>query len=141
MNFLTTRSQGSLEPTETTEKENDLTSKIIGAAIEVHRSLGPGLLESTYEICLTYELRLKKLKVESQKAIPIVYKDVLLDCGYRADLIVDNKVIVEIKSTTEISAIHGAQLMSYLKLSHCKYGLLINFNVKLLRQGIRRFKI
>jgi GxxExxY protein len=141
MNFSTTREQSSLEITEPTEGENSLTGKIIGAAIDVHRTLGPGLLESAYEACLVYELRLRKLKVESQKAIPIFYKDVMLDCGYRADLIVNNQVIVEIKSIAGISGIHEAQLMSYLKLSDCRYGLLINFNVKLLREGIRRFKI
>lgn len=140
MDFLTTREQSSLEHTELTEEENSLTGKIIGAAIDVHRALGPGLLESAYEACLVYELRLKKLKIESQKAIPLFYKEVMLDCGYRADLIVNNQVIVEIKSVAGISGIHEAQLMSYLKLSDCKYGLLINFNVKLLREGIRRFK-
>ena len=93
MNFSTTREQSSLEITELTERENNLTSKIIGAAIDVHRALGPGLLESAYEACLVYELRLRKLRIESQKAIPIVYKDVMLDCGYRADLIVNDQVI------------------------------------------------
>jgi GxxExxY protein len=141
MHFSTTREQSSLEITEPTERENSLTGKIIGAALDVHRTLGPGLLESAYEACLVYELRLRKLKIESQKAIPIFYKDVMLDCGYRADLIVSDQVIVEIKSIVEISGIHEAQLMSYLKLSDCRYGLLINFNVKLLHKGIRRFKI
>ena len=141
MNFSTTREQSSLEITELTEGENSLTGKIIGAAIDVHRALGPGLLESAYEACLVYELRLRKLKIESQKAIPIFYKDVMLECGYRADLIVNDQVIVEIKSVAGISGVHEAQLMSYLKLSDCRYGLLINFNVKLLREGIRRFKI
>jgi GxxExxY protein len=138
VNFSTTREQSSLEGTEPTEST---TGKIIGAAIDVHRALGPGLLESAYETCLTYELRLRKLKVESQKAIPVFYKDVMLDCGYRADLVIDDQVIVEIKSIAGIAAIHEAQLMSYLKLSDCRYGLLINFNVKLLREGLRRFKI
>ena len=141
MNFSTTREQGSLEITELTEEENSLTGKIIGAAIDVHRALGPGLLESAYETCLVYELRLRRLKTESQKAMPIFYKDVMLDCGYRVDLIVNDQVIVEIKSIAGISGIHEAQLMSYLKLSSCRYGLLINFNVKLLREGIRRLKI
>ena len=141
MNFSTTREQGSLEITELTEEENSLTGKIIGAAIDVHRTLGPGLLESAYEACLIYELRLRRLKTESQKAIPIFYKDVMLDCGYRVDLIVNDQVIVEIKSIAGISGIHEAQLMSYVKLSSCRYGLLINFNVKLLREGIRRLKI
>ena len=141
MNFSTTREQGSLEITELTERKNSVTGKIIGAAIDVHRTLGPGLLESAYETCLAYELRLRKLKIESQKAMPIFYKDVMLDCGYRADLIVNDEVIVEIKSIAGILGIHEAQLMSYLKLSDYRYGLLINFNVKLLREGIRRFKI
>lgn len=130
-----------LEHAEPTEKENKITGNIIGAAIDVHRILGPGLLESAYEACLLYELRLRKLKVESQKAIPVFYKDVMLDCGYRADLVVEDQVIVEIKSVAGIIAIHDAQILSYLKLSDCKYGLLINFNVKLLRDGIRRFKV
>ena len=142
MNFSTTREQSSLESTELTEKEeNGLTGKIIGAAIDVHRVLGPGLLESAYETCLVYELHLRKLKVESQKAMPVFYKDVMLDCGYRVDLVVEDQVIVEIKSVAGIATIHEAQSMSYLKLSDCKYGLLINFNVKLLREGIRRFKV
>lgn len=141
MNFSTTREQSSLENTEHTEPENSLTGKIIGAAIDIHRSLGPGLLESTYEACLIYELRLRKLKVETQKTIPVFYKDVMLDCGYRADLVVEDHVIVEIKSIAGIAPIHEAQLMSYLKLSECRYGLLINFNVRLLREGIRRLKI
>jgi GxxExxY protein len=136
MKFFTTT-----EPAELTENEETaLTGKIIGAAIDVHHALGPGLLESAYEACLVYELRLRKMKVESQKALPVFYKDVLLDCGYRADLIVEDQVIVEIKSVASIVSIHEAQLLSYLKLSNCKYGLLINFNVKLLKEGIRRFK-
>ena len=106
MNFSTTREQGSLEITERTEEENSLTGKIIGAAIDVHRALGPGLLESAYETCLIYELRLRRLKTESQKAMPIFYKDVMLDCGYRVDLIVNDQVIVEIKSIAGISGIH-----------------------------------
>ncbi len=141
MNFSTTRSLRSLEIAEPTEEENSLTGKIIGAAIDVHRILGPGLLESAYEACLIYELRLRKLKVENQKALPVFYKDVMLDCGYRVDLVVEDQVIVEIKSVAGIARIHEAQLLSYLKLSDCKYGLLINFNEKLLREGIRRFKM
>ena len=136
MNFFTT------EITEPTEKEPcTLTGKIIGAALEIHKALGPGLLESAYEACLIYELRLRKMKVESQKAMSVFYKDVMLDCGYRADLVVEDQVIVEIKSVANIAAIHEAQLFSYLKLSQCKCGLLINFNVTLLKDGIRRFKI
>jgi GxxExxY protein len=143
MNFSTTRSLRSLESTEDTEEEsgsNTLTGKIIGAAIDIHRALGPGLLESAYEACLIYELRLKKLKIESQKSIPIFYKDVMLDCGYRADLVVEDQVIVEIKSVSSLASIYEAQLLSYLKLSGCKIGLLINFNVKYLKEGIRRMK-
>ena len=117
-----------------------MTGAIIGAAIEVHRGLGPGLLESAYEACLIYELRLRKLKVEHQKPLPVFYKDVMLDCGYRLDLVVENEVIVEIKSVNAILAIHEAQLLSYIKLSEYKRGLLINFNVKLLKDGIRRIK-
>ena len=136
VNFLTT------ENTELTEKEeaSSLTGKIIGAAIEIHRALGPGLLESAYETCLIYELRLRKLKVEPQKSMPVFYKDVMLDCGYRVDLVVENQVIVEIKSVNSLALIHEAQLLSYLKLSDCKIGLLINFNVKMLKEGIRRMK-
>ena len=141
MIFSTTREKNSLENTEHTEGGNNITGNIIGAAIDVHKILGPGLLESTYETCLIYELRLRKLKVESQKAIPVFYKDVILDCGYRADLVIENQVIVEIKSVAEIIPIHQAQLLSYLKLSDCKYGLLINFNVKLLRDGICRLRV
>lgn len=135
MNFLTTESAELAENDQST-----LTGKIIGAAIDVHRVLGPGLLESAYEACLIYELRLRKMKVENQKAMPVFYKDVMLDCGYRADLVVGDQVIVEIKSVASIASIHEAQLLSYLKQSDCKYGLLINFNVKLLKDGIRRFK-
>jgi GxxExxY protein len=134
-NILTTT-----EYTETTEREDALTGLIIGAAIEVHRGLGPGLLESAYETCLIYELRLRRLKVEHQKPLPIFYKDVMLDCGYRLDLVIENQVIVEIKSVNAILAIHEAQLLSYLKLSDYKRGLLINFNVKMLKDGIRRMK-
>ena len=131
------------EHTEHTEKEESgsLTGKIIGAAIEVHRALGPGLLESAYEACLIYELRLRQLKVECQKPMPVFYKDVMLDCGYRVDLIVEQQVIVEIKSVSNILAVHEAQLLSYLKLANCKLGLLLNFNVTMLKDGIRRMKI
>lgn len=131
------------EPTEITERKevDPLTHNIIGAAIEVHRGLGPGLLESAYEACLIYELRLRRLKVESQKPLSVFYKDVMLDCGYRLDLVVEDQVIVEIKSVHTIALIHEAQLLSYLKLSDYKRGLLINFNVKMLKDGIRRMKL
>ena len=118
---------------------NQLTEKIIGAAIDVHRHLGPGLLESTYETCLVYELERLDLVVERQKALPVVYKDVKLEQGYRIDLLVEGVVIVELKVVEEINSVHEAQVLSYLKLSGCPAGLLLNFNVKLLKQGIRRF--
>lgn len=123
------------------EEIDPLTGSIIGAAIEVHRFLGPGLLESAYEACLIYELRLRRLRAEHQKPLPVFYKDVMLDCGYRLDLVVENQVIIEIKSVGSIQGIHEAQLLSYLKLSDCKRGLLINFNVRMLKDGIRRMKI
>jgi GxxExxY protein len=121
-----------------TEQINKITEKIIGAAINVHRVLGPGLLESAYEACLAFEVIECGLKVEQQKSLPVIYKSVRLDCGYRLDLIVEDLVIVEIKSVDQLLPIHEAQLLSYLKLSGCKVGLLINFNVKLLKDGIRR---
>ena len=123
------------------EEDNDpLTGNIIGAAIEVHRFLGPGLLESAYQTCLLYELRLRRLKVESQKPLPVFYKDVMLDCGYRLDLVVENEVVVEIKSVNAVAGVHEAQLLSYLKLGEYRVGLLINFNVKILKDGIRRMR-
>ena len=123
-----------------TEKEllDRITEAIIGAAIEVHRSLGPGLLESAYEACLVFELIGRGLKVEQQKPLPVIYRKVELDCAYRLDLLVEEMVIVEVKAVDRIEPIHQAQLLSYLKLSGCKVGLLINFNVKVLKDGIRR---
>ena len=132
------------ESTEITEKdfekdkERDLTEKIIGAAIAVHSELGPGLLESTYEACLAFELVNQGLVVGRQKALPVMYKGVKLDCGYRLDLLVEEKVVVELKAVARIEPVHTAQVLSYLKLSKCKVGLLINFNVKMLKNGIRR---
>ncbi|NQU31136.1 MAG: GxxExxY protein [Anaerolineae bacterium] len=120
------------------EKLNQITEAIIGAAIEVHRSLGPGLLESAYEACLAFELIERGFQVERQKELPIVYKTVRLDVGYRLDLLVNEKVIVEIKAVNNLESIHTAQILSYLKLSERKVGLLINFNVKLLKHGIKR---
>ncbi|HEC36572.1 MAG TPA: GxxExxY protein, partial [Anaerolineae bacterium] len=108
------------------------------AAIEVHRALGPGLLESAYEACLTFELAQRGLQVERQRPLPVVYQEVKLDCGYRLDLLVEEAVIVEVKAVDRLMPIHQAQLLSYLKLSGCKVGLLINFNVKVLKDGIRR---
>jgi len=120
------------------EKLNKITETIIGAVINVHRALGPGLLESAYEACMVYELAQAGLKVEQQKPLPIVYRGVKLECGYRMDLIIDNEVIVEIKSIEKLLPIHQAQLLSYLKLSNCRVGLLINFNIKVLKNGIQR---
>ncbi|HZW31607.1 MAG TPA: GxxExxY protein [Isosphaeraceae bacterium] len=118
---------------------NRVTEAIIGAAIAVHRALGPGLLESTYQACMVYELHQRGLSVERQKELPVVYKSVHLDCGYRIDILVEDTVIVELKSVDKIIPIHLAQLLSYLKLSGKPVGLLINFNVKILvPDGVRR---
>lgn len=116
----------------------ELTDAVIGAAIEVHRALGPGLLESTYEICLCRELSIREIPFERQVAIPVEYEGVKLDCGYRADLVVTGRLLVEIKSVDALASIHEAQLISYLKLGGWHVGLLINFNVQLLKSGIRR---
>jgi GxxExxY protein len=123
---------------ESAEELNTLTGIIIGAAIEVHRLLGPGLLESAYEACLAFELKERGLKLERQVELPLCYKGNHLDCGYRLDLLVNDIVIVEIKAVNGIAPIHHAQLTSYLKISDCKLGLLINFNVMLLIDGITR---
>jgi len=117
---------------------NEISFQIIGAAYKVHRALGPGLLESTYEVCLEYELIQNSLKVERQKLLPIVYFDVILDAGYRIDLFVEEKIILEIKSVDVIAPIHKAQLMTYLKLTRSKLGLLLNFNVADMKTGINR---
>jgi GxxExxY protein len=117
---------------------NDITQNIIGAAIEVHRNLGPGLLESTYETCLSKELELRQISYVKQMPLPINYKGLTLDCGYRVDLLVENLVVVEIKSIEAILPIHEAQLLTYMKLGKWPIGLLLNFNVSVLRQGIRR---
>lgn len=117
----------------------DLTEKIIGAAIEVHRNLGPGLLESAYERCLIYELEKLGLKVESQKPLPLVYKEITVEQGYRLDLLVEDKVVVELKTVERLTNIHEAQILTYLKISGYKVGLLINFNIDILKRGLRRF--
>jgi GxxExxY protein len=121
------------------EEINKITEAVVGAAIEVHRTLGPGLLESAYVACLVYELMQRGFKVMQQVSLPLVYKNVKLDCGYRLDLLVNDAVIVEVKSVESLQPIHEAQLLSYLRLADCKVGLLINFNVKLLKHGIKRF--
>ena len=117
---------------------NDLTREIIAAAIDVHRELGPGLLESAYETCLALELAERGIEVERQRVLPLTYKGLRIDCGFRIDLLVEDQVIVELKSVQAIAPVHEAQLLSYLKLSGLQAGLLINFNVTLLRDGIRR---
>jgi GxxExxY protein len=132
--------QVSLPEDKMSEKEelNRITHTIIGAAIEVHKHLGPGLLESAYEACTAFELVERGLQVEQQKPLPLIYKSVRLDCGYRLDLLVEGKVIVEIKAIDKQLPIHEAQLLSYLKLTKCKAGLLLNFNVQVLVDGIIR---
>ncbi len=124
--------------TEESKRLNHLTETTIGAAIDVHKALGPGLLESAYEACMVFELADRGLKVERQKTIPVVYRDVSLDAGYRLDLLIEESVIVEIKATESLEQIHTAQLMSYLKLTGLKVGLLINFNVAVLKSGLKR---
>jgi GxxExxY protein len=117
---------------------NQCTEQIIGAAIEVHKVLGPGLLESAYEECLCRELAVRSIPFERQRSLPVEYKGTKLDCGYRLDLLVANSVVVEIKAVSAIEPVHEAQLLTYLKLGGWKVGLLINFNVALLKDGIRR---
>ncbi|MBL7966496.1 MAG: GxxExxY protein [Prolixibacteraceae bacterium] len=117
---------------------NRLTELILKCAYSVHSALGPGLLESAYEECLYYELKQSGLKVEKQKSLPLVYKEVKLDAGYRMDLLVENNVVVEIKSIEAFTDVHIAQVLTYLKLSGCKIGLLLNFNVASLKNGIKR---
>src|SRR5574344_255605 len=118
--------------------ENQITEAIIGCAIKVHKALGPGLLESAYQECLFYELRKAGLKVEKEKPLPLIYEDVKLDCGYRVDLMVEDQIILELKSIEELTDIHLAQVLTYLKLADCKLGLLINFNTLQLVKGIKR---
>ncbi|MBK6273865.1 MAG: GxxExxY protein [Saprospirales bacterium] len=119
-------------------KENELSHIIIGLAIDVHNALGPGLLESAYKECLFYKLSKEGFKVEKEKRMPLVYEDVKLDCGYRIDLLVEEKLVIEIKSVDVLDDIHLAQTLTYLKLGNYKLGLLINFNVTLLKHGIKR---
>jgi len=117
---------------------NQLTNEIIGSAIEVHRNLGPGLLESTYEECMTYELQERQLTIKRQIEIPVLYKGTQLEQKYRIDLLVNNQVIIELKSVNKLEPVHDAQLLTYLKLANKRYGLLLNFNVPVMKQGIRR---
>ena len=118
--------------------ENEISKIIFDCALKIHKNLGPGLLESAYEECLFYELKKYGLNVEKQKALPLVYEEVKLEIGYRIDIIVENKVIIEVKSVEALNDVHLAQVLTYLKLSDCKLGMLINFNVAFIKNGIRR---
>lgn len=123
-------------------KENEfseLSKRVIGCAIEVHRTLGPGLLESAYRQCLCHELRLNEIRFEAEKPLPVEYKGCRLDCGYRIDILVEDEIIVELKSVETLNQVHEAQILSYLKLMNKKKGLLINFNVTLLENGLKSF--
>ncbi len=118
---------------------DDLSNRVIGCAIEVHRHLGPGLLESAYEQCLAHELSRNNIGFQLQLAQPVRYKDILLDCGYRIDVLVENQIIIELKCVEKLLGIHEAQLLTYMKLAEIKIGLLMNFNVTKLKEGIKRF--
>ena len=118
--------------------EKDLTERIIGAAIEVYKHLGPGLLESVYQACMARELSIRGISFEQEKVIPVQYKGIQIDCGYRLDFLVENKVIVELKAVDELTGSHNAQLLTYLRVTDCKIGLLINFNQATLRDGLKR---
>lgn len=120
------------------DRLDQISRRIIGAAIEVHRHLGPGLLESAYQSCLAFELKQRGLRIEEQKSLPVIYKEVKLDCGYRLDLVVEDEIIVEIKAVETLLPIHEAQLLSYLRLAHKRVGLLINFHVPVLKNGLKR---
>jgi GxxExxY protein len=120
---------------------NIITEKVIGCAIEVHRALGPGLLESAYEECLSFEMQKAGLFIERQKPVPVVYKDIKLDCGYRIDILVENAIVVELKTVDAFNPVHEAQILTYMKFSNKSTGLLINFNVTLLKNGIKRYKL
>ena len=117
----------------------ELSSMVIGCAIEVHKTLGPGLLESTYQQCLAHELTLNHISFQLEFPLPVKYKEIQLDCGYRVDLLVENEIILELKAVDSLKAIHEAQLLTYMKLAGIKYGFLINFNVTLLKQGLKSF--
>jgi len=118
--------------------ENEISNQILNLAFKIHTTLGPGLLENAYQECLFYEIKKSGLQVEKEKALPLVYQEIKLDIGYRVDLLVENKVIIELKAVSQLNEIHTAQLLTYLKLSGCKLGLLLNFNTKSLRDGIKR---
>ena len=119
-------------------KENEIAHKIVGLAIEVHKALGPGLLESAYKECLAYKLQEEGLFIEKEKPMPLIFEQVKLECGYRIDILVENKVVIELKSVEALNDVHLAQTLTYMKLGKYKLGLLINFNVSVLKQGIKR---
>ena len=120
---------------------NQITEKIIGCAIEVHKELGPGLLESAYEECLAFELKQAGLNVERQVPVPVIYKDIKLDCGYRIDILVEKQVVVELKTVDVLIPVHEAQILTQMKFAKKETGLLINFNVTLLKNGIKRYRL
>ena len=120
---------------------NEITEKVIGLAIEVHRNLGPGLLESAYKECLFYELKNNNIAVEVEKPLPLIYKEIKLEQGYRIDLLIENKLVIELKTVESFTDVHFAQILTYMKLGNYSTGLLINFNTKMLKQGIKRFRI
>lgn len=118
--------------------ENELSKIVFECGLQVHKALGPGLLESAYEQCLLYEFKKRNISIENQKALPLIYEDVKMDAGYRVDFLIENKLIVEVKSVEGLNDIHLAQVLTYLKLSNCKLGLLMNFNTVLFKNGVRR---
>ena len=120
---------------------NQITEKIIGCAIEVHKCLGPGLLESAYEECLAFELNNAGLTVKRQSPVPVIYKEIKLDCGYRIDILVENTVLIELKTVDAFNPVHEAQILTYMKFAEKRIGLLINFNVTLLKHGLKRYKL
>ncbi|MGI9213021.1 MAG: GxxExxY protein [Methylococcaceae bacterium] len=120
-------------------KFSDLSNKVIGCAIEVHKTLGPGLLESTYQQCLAHELEINHIEFKMEQPLPVKYKAIKLDCGYRLDFFIENEIILELKSVEQLKPIHEAQLLTYMKLANIKQGFLINFNVKLLKDGLKSF--
>ena len=122
-------------------RENELATHIIGAAIEVHKHLGPGLLESAYESCMAQEMKLRGLGFERQKPLPVIYKGTQLDCGYRLDFLVEGLVVVELKAVRAFEPVHKAQMLTYLKLTNCKLGVLLNFHTVLIKMGIKRIAL
>ena len=133
--------ENTLSYTEKNLEVNHITEKIIGCAIEVHKSLGPGLLESAYEECLIFELKKVGLKVERQKPVPVIYKEIKLDCGYRIDILVENIIVIELKTVDAFNPVHEAQILTYMKFAEKRIGLLINFNVTLLKNGLKRYRL